>query len=678
MHAEDGSLFFASEIKALVEAGAVTPRLNRSAMPEYLASRAPMGTDTMFEGVHRLAPGHSLLWRDGVVNIQCYWDLSFAQAGSTSRSESSWTAEFAERFKESVRLRLMSDVPFGMFLSGGIDSAAITATMAPLIDSPVKTFSVAFAEREANELAYARMVAERYATDHHEVVLTADEFFTRLPRLIWHEDEPIAHASSIPLHAVSMLAAQHVKVVLTGEGSDETLAGYPWYRATVINMGLGRRYSGAVPSGLQSGIRHAIEHLPLARSFRAKLKRTFLYLPPDLDTILYDNFGVFSRKWQRELLSPAMQAEVGGLDPYAAIHAAAARSDSATMLGTLLYTDIKTYLHELLMKQDQMSMAASIESRVPFLDHPLMEFVATMPDSMKIRGLTTKHVLRRAMRDQLPAPILSRRKMGFPTPLRGWLREEHTSLLDHTVLHPRAMRGASSIPTASGGWCTITAPGRQPHGAAVVAGEPRAVAPDLHRRGGCQPGPASGHGGLMRILWLKTELLHPVDRGGRIRTYAMLKALRRQHHITYAALDNGAVPDARALATGVCARGGHLPVRSAVAEVVRVRPRRAAEPRVSPALHGVALPLGTDARNGWPMRTRAAGTTSSSAISCSLPATCPRPDTPRWCSSSTTSRRRSGSGLVRARGAGGGSTWNCSGNGSPATRRHSVWGWTRW
>jgi asparagine synthase (glutamine-hydrolysing) len=438
VHADDGSLYFASEIKALVEAGAVTPRLNRAAMPDYLANRAPMGTDTMFEGVHRLAPGHSLLWRDGAVEIQRYWDLSFAQAGGASRSDASWTAEFAERFTESVRLRLMSDVPFGMFLSGGIDSAAITATMAPLINAPVKTFSVAFAEREANELAYARMVAQRYATDHHEVLLTADEFFDRLPRLIWHEDEPIAHASSIPLHAVSMLAAQHVKVVLTGEGSDENLAGYPWYRATVINVGLGRRYARAVPASLQSGIRHAIDHLAVARSVRAKLKRTFLYLPPDLDTILYDNFGVFSRIWQRELLSPAMQAEVGGLDPYAARQAAAAHCDAPTLLGTLLYTDIKTYLHELLMKQDQMSMAASIESRVPFLDHPLMEFVATMPDSMKLKGLTTKHVLRQAMRHQLPAPILSRRKMGFPTPLRAWLRGEHTRLLDQTILHPRA------------------------------------------------------------------------------------------------------------------------------------------------------------------------------------------------------------------------------------------------
>jgi asparagine synthase (glutamine-hydrolysing) len=438
VHAEDGSLFFASEIKALVEAGAITPRLNHAAIPEYLANRAPMGTHTMFEGVRRLAPGHSLLWRDGVIEIRQYWDLSFAGAGGPPRSDESWTEEFAERFNESVRLRLMSDVPFGMFLSGGIDSAAITAAMSPLINSPVKTFSVAFAERDANELAYARMVARRYATDHHEVVLTPDEFFDRLPRLIWHEDEPIAHASSIPLHAVSMLAARHVKVVLTGEGSDENLAGYPWYRATVINMALGRRYAGVVPAGMQSGIRRAIDELALPRAFRAKLRRTFLYLPPDLDTILYDNFGVFSRRWQRELLSPALQAEVGGCDPYAAMHAAAARTDAPTMLGSLLYTDIKTYLHELLMKQDQMSMAASIESRVPFLDHPLMEFVASMPDSMKIRGLTTKHVLRQAMRDRLPAPILSRRKMGFPTPLRSWLREAHTGLLDRTILHERA------------------------------------------------------------------------------------------------------------------------------------------------------------------------------------------------------------------------------------------------
>jgi asparagine synthase (glutamine-hydrolysing) len=227
-------------------------------------------------------------------------------------------------------------------------------------------------------------------------------------------------------------------VVLTGEGSDENLAGYPWYRATIINLGLGRLYEALTPRLLRDGIRRLIDGRALPRAARAKLRRTFLALPAELDAILYDNFGVFSRSRQATLLSPSMAGQLAGVDPFGSIHRHLAASDAPTLLGRLLYADIKTYLHELLMKQDQMSMAASIESRVPFLDHTLMEFIATMPDRMKLRGLTTKYVLRRAMEQKLPPEIISRRKMGFPTPMRDWLRGPFTGLLDEYVLGERA------------------------------------------------------------------------------------------------------------------------------------------------------------------------------------------------------------------------------------------------
>src|SRR5437763_1033414 len=229
VHAEDGSLYFASEIKSLLEARAVAPELNFAALPDYLANHAPSGEETLFRGVRRLLPGHWMLWRDGELEIEKYWDVTFARGADEEvrrKTDGEYVEEWAELFRASVGLRLMADVPLGMFLSGGIDSSAIAAVMSGMVGSPVKTFSVAFAEGEANELEYARMVARAFKTEHHEILITPEEFFGALPALVWHEDEPLAHPSSVALYFVSRLASQHVKVVLTGEGSDELLAGY--------------------------------------------------------------------------------------------------------------------------------------------------------------------------------------------------------------------------------------------------------------------------------------------------------------------------------------------------------------------------------------------------------------------------------------------------------------------
>ena len=364
--------------------------------------------------------------------------MEFNEEAHASRSDADLVAEYSERFTEAVRIRLMSDVPLGMFLSGGIDSAAITAVMSTLVKDPIKTFSVAFAEREANEFEYARLVAAKYGTDHHEVLVTPAEFFEALPKLVWHEDEPIAHPSSIALNFVSRLAAERVKVVLTGEGSDETLAGYNRYRVTVFNSALGERYHRLTPGPLRAVVRSGIGALPSSTSLRRKLERTFFYLPSDLDTIYFDNFAVFGRARQQSVLSSAWRDRLRGIDPYAAHHDALAHAPSGSLLNRLLYADTKTYLHELLMKQDQMSMAASIESRVPFLDHPLAEFAASLPLRTKLRGTTTKWILRQAMKDRLPPEILSRKKMGFPVPVGAWFAGAFRSVIDEYVLSPRA------------------------------------------------------------------------------------------------------------------------------------------------------------------------------------------------------------------------------------------------
>jgi asparagine synthase (glutamine-hydrolysing) len=438
VHTDDGSLYFASEIKALLEAGAVRAELNYEALPDYLANHAPSGEETLYRGVRRLLPGHTLLWRDGELKVERYWDVSFA-GENVNRREEDLIEEWAELFRTSVRLRLMADVPLGMFLSGGIDSSAIAAVMSELVDEPIKTFSVAFAEREANELEYARMVAARLGTDHHEVVVSPEEFFEALPRLVWHEDEPLAHLASVPLYFVSKLAQRHVKVVLTGEGSDEMLAGYGRYRKTVYNLALGRRYQSLTPAALRRAVAGAVGSLGAGSRVRQKLERTFVCLPADLESLYFDNVAVFPRAMQRSLLTPETVERAGrGADPYAGLRDLVNASDASTPLNRLLYADTKTYLHELLMKQDQMSMAASIESRVPFLDHKLVEFTARLPERLKLRGWTTKYVLRRAMKGVLPEAILTRPKMGFPVPLGAWLRGRHRNVLDEYVTSERA------------------------------------------------------------------------------------------------------------------------------------------------------------------------------------------------------------------------------------------------
>ncbi len=434
----DGSIYFGSEIKSIFEAGPIRPELNYVALPDYLANHAPSGEETLFKGVKRLLPGHTLTWRDGCVQIEKYWDISFT-ADATERSDADYIAEWSDLFRESVRLRLMADVPLGMFLSGGIDSSAILAIMSRMVSEPIKTFSVAFEEREANEFEYARLVAREFRTNHHEVVVSPGNFFAALPNLIWHEDEPLAHPSSVALYFVSRLAADHVKVVLTGEGSDELLAGYGRYRKTLLNLWLGRRYHSLLPVDLRDSIRNQIHGLPYGSSLRQKLTRTFLDFPPTLESAYFDNFSVFSRALQRDLLSPETLERVGCIEPYAAANSVLRQTDAKTLLDQLLHADIKTYLHELLMKQDQMSMAASLESRVPFLDHKLVEFSAKLPERMKLRGSTTKYILRESMRNIVPARILSRPKMGFPVPMGSWLRGAFSGVVDEYILSERAL-----------------------------------------------------------------------------------------------------------------------------------------------------------------------------------------------------------------------------------------------
>lgn len=434
VHTDDGSLYFASEIKALLEAGATKAEVNFDALPDQFANHGTSGDETLYVGVKRLLPGHTMVWKEGELDVREYWDVSF-EPKDQGGADIEYSDEWLELFRESVRIRLMADVPLGMFLSGGIDSSAIAGVMSTMVDDPIKTFSVGFREREANEFEYARLVAKRFGTDHHEITITPEQFFAELPNLVWHEDEPIGFIASVPLYFVSKLAREHVKVVLTGEGADETLAGYGRYAKSIRLLEFGKRYEDVTPGFLRHAVRGGVATLPTA--FNRKLSRTFLSRESNVESLFLDNFAVFSREMQRRLFSNETKAKITELNPYERQNELIRGSDAIDLLDKLLYVDKKTYLHELLMKQDQMSMAASIESRVPFLDHKLVEFSARMPREMKLRGSTTKWILREAMKGILPPEILDRPKMGFPVPIGNWFRGPFKHIVDEYVLGKR-------------------------------------------------------------------------------------------------------------------------------------------------------------------------------------------------------------------------------------------------
>jgi asparagine synthase (glutamine-hydrolysing) len=431
----DGTLFFASEIKAILAASALRPQLNEAIIPEFLATRFVSGEETFFRGVKKLLPGRTLSWSasEGFKERR-YWRPPAEADGSTAGLEERAT-EVRQRLEAAVRSHLMSDVPLGLFLSGGLDSSGLAALMAPMVRDPIRTFSVGFDDPAANELAYARLAAKAVGAEHREVVVSPQEFFDVLPRLVWHEDEPIAFTASVPLYFVSRLARGHVKVVLTGEGADELFLGYNRYRMTAWNERLGQAYWTLVPRAVRAMVAHLIGKLP--RRIRRYAERSFLALPAGARGLFCDNFAVFPIALQRHLLTEGRLLDAR--DPYAEALRCYQEASGGT-LERMSYADVQTYLVELLMKQDQMSMAASVESRVPFLDHEFVEHAMAMSGRFKLRGWRTKAVLREALRDLVPREILTRRKMGFPVPVGRWFRGAFWPVVQEFVLGPRALR----------------------------------------------------------------------------------------------------------------------------------------------------------------------------------------------------------------------------------------------
>src|ERR1019366_8215978 len=439
-------LLFGSEIKVLLAHGGIRPKFNRATLPEYLAFGYLSGEETFYSGIQKLLPGHTMtIGPDGESRIRQYWDLDASKVHE-SRDENYYVRSYRELLEGAVESHLMSDVPLGVFLSGGVDSSAVAALMTKIRREPIETFSVGYSEQNYSELPYARTVAEHIKSKHHEVSVSQQDFFGALPHLIRHEDEPIVWPSSVSLYFVSKLAREHVTVVLTGEGADETLAGYTRYALTMKNAAMDRVYRSVMPSPLRRALRNSVATSSLlGATLRRKLEHTFLGKDGAAwDSFYFDNFfSAFSGAEQSGLLTSEFAQQFAPSTAYTNVLSYWERSATqggGEMLQRLLYTDIKTYLVELLMKQDNMSMAASIESRVPFLDHVLVEFETRIPREVQIHGLAGKRILKKAVEDLLPHEILYRQKLGFPTPWSGWLAGSRLETIREMLLEPRSLQ----------------------------------------------------------------------------------------------------------------------------------------------------------------------------------------------------------------------------------------------
>jgi asparagine synthase (glutamine-hydrolysing) len=402
---------FASEIKSLLEHPGVRREINEEVLEEFLLFRYVAGEETFFKGIHSLLPGHYLIWKDGQISCKQYW--SPQRRNGERMSERQYLEQLQYLISDSVKLQLMSEVPIGTACSGGVDSGLVSAYAAALLQRPLETFCVGFQEQLFDESRYARMVAEAHGTRHHEITVENQEFSETLPKLVWHNDEPLNHPNSVQTYCLSKFARRHVTVMLTGEGGDEVFGGYPRYFLPKVNY-----YYHKLPAVMKAAVQGC---LSLCHTRRIEKLRDALKLSPG-DSAVFTSAYV-----PRELVEVTLQRYLGegfGYRSSAFNSAAGDHRDFAKYMDHVFILDLKTYLVSLLNRQDKMSMAASLESRVPLLDHRLVEFGLSVPHDLKLRGLQTKYLLKKLAARVLPRDVVYRKKSGFGVPLDSWLREE--------------------------------------------------------------------------------------------------------------------------------------------------------------------------------------------------------------------------------------------------------------
>jgi len=425
----DGGVAFASELKPLLQIAEVDRQLDWAAVGHLLTFLATPSSQSIVHGVRKLEPGHVATAAAGsALRVDRYWDVEFAPDERSTEDE--LVEELRGLLVEAVRLHEVSDVPIGAFLSGGIDSSAVVATMAGLTTERVKTFSIGFAEAEYNELGHARYVADLFGTEHHELVLRPD-VVQIVEDLAWYLDEPFGDTSAIPTYMVSKLAAEHVTVVLTGDGGDELFGGYDKY----VTEGREQQYPRA-PRSVRAVLGAVGRVMPEGMPGRRFLR----HLALDGAQRYLDASTMFRADEVRRLLQPGAYEQVVQHDP--TVHALSCLDDfGSDWLSAIQYCDLHTYLPlDILTKVDRMTMAHSIEARPPLLDHKLVEFAARVPASLRVQNGATKHLFKRAMRGVLPHHIINRTKHGFAVPLARWFRGELSTFVRDLLFSDRCRR----------------------------------------------------------------------------------------------------------------------------------------------------------------------------------------------------------------------------------------------
>jgi asparagine synthase (glutamine-hydrolysing) len=433
----EGGIVFGSEFSSLLLHPSISREVEPDAIDAYLSFMCVPAPLTAFKKIRKLEPGHWLRWHAGEIEIERYWQPDFSKKLDIGEEEAGERA--LEVLREAVRVRLMSEVPLGAFLSGGVDSSAIVALMSELSSEPVKTFSIGFEEQDFSELHHARRVAEHLGADHHEFIVRPDALEV-LPTLVEHYGEPYADSSAIPTYYVSRETRRHVTVALNGDGGDECFAGYERYAA----MRLAEKYH-KLPAVLRRGIiEQAVELMPEVGSYAKRVGRAKRFMRaaglPKVDRYLRW-VSAFDAGTKREMYSDDFSRRTNGLDAADFLKPWFAKANGSGIVDATLLADTMTYLpNDLLVKVDIASMAVSLEARSPFLDHHVIEFAASLPENLKLKGITSKYILKRMLKKLLPAENLERPKMGFGVPIGHWFRKELQGFLRETLLSERAIK----------------------------------------------------------------------------------------------------------------------------------------------------------------------------------------------------------------------------------------------
>ena len=420
---EQGGIAFGSELSALAEFPGLDRSFDWDSLPEYLVYRYVPGPNTFFRSIKKLGPGHVAVWKDGALTVSRYYDPPYLNAPSVPIGTAEATDRFAEVLREAVQLRLRSDAPFGAFLSGGIDSATIVGLMSQELGRPVSTFSAGVQESEHSELPYARLVAKHFGTDHEEITVPSSAVFDHLPEAVWHRGAPVSEPSDIPILLLSRQASRKVKMVLTGEGSDELLGGYPKHRFESWIS----RYHALVPASLHDPVASMVlKGLPYgARRMATALRAISERSPSDRMPVW---FGAMSAATASGFLAHPRKERAPDPYPFSARGSALKR--------TLFFDQTSWLPDNLLERGDRMMMGASIEGRMPFMDTRLAETVASFPESALLGAKGGKAILRRAVQQMLPAEVLTRRKVGFRVPVDDWFRTTLRDYLHDHLLGP--------------------------------------------------------------------------------------------------------------------------------------------------------------------------------------------------------------------------------------------------